>query len=288
MSVVVLSYNMRRELPRTLLSLSRSYQRTDRQLRWEVLVVDNGSSDGTTSQATLRGLEGDFRWIAEARPHPSPAAAANRAVRACRGECIVVVLDGARMVTPGAVQGAIHAMEFSAATGPGVATIPAFHLGPKHQSISIAEGYCAQVEDALLREVGWPENGYALFNACSLAGANPGGFVGSYSESCFLVMGRRTWDQVGGFDERFDLPGGGLVSLDLWKRSVERLPVRVILGEGSFHQVHGGVSTSPNAPREAWKRQYEWLRGQAYSIPRMSDVKYLGSIGEESRKWLAV
>jgi cellulose synthase/poly-beta-1,6-N-acetylglucosamine synthase-like glycosyltransferase len=44
MSVVVVAYNMAREMLRTLLSLSASYQRDIHADDYEVIVVDNGST----------------------------------------------------------------------------------------------------------------------------------------------------------------------------------------------------------------------------------------------------
>ena len=44
LSLVVVVYNMRREAPRTLFTLTSSYQRLSPDL-YEVIVVDNGSSE---------------------------------------------------------------------------------------------------------------------------------------------------------------------------------------------------------------------------------------------------
>ena len=63
-------------------------------------------------------------------------------------------------------------------------------------------------------------------------------------------------------------PGGGFVNLDLWCRALELPGIRpvVLLGEGTFHQLHGGVATNA-APRslagslEQWEAQYKAIRG---------------------------
>jgi hypothetical protein len=76
------------------------------------------------------------------------------------------------------------------------------------------------------------------------------------------------WDALGGVDERFDLPGGGLVNADTLARacSIAGSLLVVLLGEATFHQVHGGVAT--NAPLRGWPErakayhdQYERLHG---------------------------
>jgi len=43
LSVVIVAYNMERELPRTLQALAPSYQVDGERLDYEVIVVDNGS-----------------------------------------------------------------------------------------------------------------------------------------------------------------------------------------------------------------------------------------------------
>ena len=45
LSVVVVAYDMARELPRTLRSLSTPYQRDLESADYEVVVVDNGSPE---------------------------------------------------------------------------------------------------------------------------------------------------------------------------------------------------------------------------------------------------
>ena len=43
LSVILVAYDMAREIPRTLESLSRSYQERAENLEYEVLLLDNGS-----------------------------------------------------------------------------------------------------------------------------------------------------------------------------------------------------------------------------------------------------
>ena len=59
-------------------------------------------------------------------------------------------------------------------------------------------------------------------------------------------MRREMWDELGGYDEAFASPGGGLVNIDTLVRALElpgALPV-LMIGEATFHQVHGGVTTN--------------------------------------------
>jgi hypothetical protein len=163
----------------------------------------------------------------------------------------------------------------------------AWHLGPEHQSLSIPKGYDPSAEGALLAQIGWPGDGYRLFEISALAGANPGGFFGGINESCCLLLPRALWNEAGGFDERFGLPGGGLVSLDLFARllALPGTQLAVLLGEGSFHQVHGGASTGASADHAAWHAQYQALRGRPYTSPEIQPV-YFGTMPRPARSWL--
>ena len=99
-SVVVVVYNIPREAPRTLYSLSAEYQRDIAADDYEVIVVDNGSNPPFDA-AVLEGLAGNFRLIRLDPAPPSPAHAINVGLAAARGDVIGVLIDGARMVTPG-------------------------------------------------------------------------------------------------------------------------------------------------------------------------------------------
>jgi Glycosyl transferase family 2 len=68
LSVVVVVYNMPREAPRTLLSLSPRYQRYIDAADYEVIVVDNGS-DPPVAPHEVESLADNFRLI---RIDPAP------------------------------------------------------------------------------------------------------------------------------------------------------------------------------------------------------------------------
>ncbi len=99
-SVVVVVYNMPREAPRTLHSLSASYQRHIDPDDYEVIVVDNGSNPPFDTRV-IEGLSGNFRLVRIDDASPSPAPAVNRGLAEALGDVIGVMIDGARIVTPG-------------------------------------------------------------------------------------------------------------------------------------------------------------------------------------------
>ena len=65
-------------------------------------------------------------------------------------------------------------------------------------------------------------------------------------ESNALFLPRPLWDELGGYDAAFVEPGGGVVNPDTYLRACALPDVQQIriVGEGTFHQIHGGVSTS--------------------------------------------
>lgn len=138
------------------------------------------------------------------------------------------------------------------------------------------------MEDQLLDRIGWPKDGYRLYEIAALAGSSPHGWFSTGAESNVLFMKRSTYTELGGFDTAFDMPGGGLVNPDFYRRACDRSqsPLVMLLGEGSFHQIHGGVST--NVPVDEsnrlllkWGAHYQRLRGTHFQAPQKPPV-YLG------------
>ena len=165
-SIIVVAYDMARELPRTLKSLSRDYQLDCKDIDYEVLVVDNGSPT-PIDESMVKSHGNEFRLLQIENPLPSPGAAINQAVQAARGSHIGIIVDGARMLTPGAIHWAWQAFRLKPRC---VASVLGFHLGPEHQSDSSQKEYKQDSEDKLLQRIRWPEDGYRLFEIPALAG----------------------------------------------------------------------------------------------------------------------
>jgi hypothetical protein len=264
LSIVVVAYNMARELPRTLLALSAGYQRNVHPDEYEVIVVDNGS-DPPVDRGMFEKLRGSFRLLRIDSASPSPAPAVNRGLAAAEGEIIGVMIDGARIVTPGVLHFARHgAALYRRAV---VATL-GWYLGHDLQSWAMRAGYDRLTEDRLLASIAWPEDGYRLFEIGTMDESSFDGWLQPIGESNALFMRREMWHLLGGMDERFDYPGGGLANIDLYRRAGE-LPgaeLVILLGEGTFHQIHGGTATNAAVESFAamlrdWTKQYEAIRG---------------------------
>jgi cephalosporin hydroxylase len=265
-SILVCAFNMARELPRTLETLSRAGQSGTEAIDWEVVVLDNGS-DPPVDEAALQSV---LPGVTVVRPDVircSPAAAINQAMGQLTGRLVALWVDGARMASPGVVRLAMEAWRVDPTRVIGTL---AFHLGPDVQMRTVTQGYDAAAEDGLLSSVPWRQDGYALFDIAVLAGSSEPGWFGCIGESNGIFMDRSLWHALGGLDERFEAPGGGFVNLELWERAVAQSGFHpwMILGEGTFHQVHGGVATNGSADdRAAMHDEYVRLKGRSFSPP---------------------
>ena len=289
LSIIVNFHNMGREAARVLHTLSCRYQRGVAANAYEVIAIDHGSSK-PLDPAMVRSHGPNFRLVTHTlgTVPTSPAAAINAAAADSAGDAIAVCIDGARMLSPGIVRFTLAALE--AFVDPVVATL-AWHLGPKLQNHSMLEGYDQSVEDRLLESIDWRGDGYELFTVSCLAGSYSGGWFLPIAESNFLTVRRGTYDRLGGFDERFHEAGGGLVGHDFYRRACEATSDLVLLlGEGTFHQYHGGVATNVPEDRHPYQRfhaEYVRIRGEAFAAPS-TRACYLGTVPPQCLPFLAL
>jgi glycosyltransferase involved in cell wall biosynthesis len=275
LSVVVVVYDMARELPRTLRSLSPAHQRDVGVDDYEVVVIDNGSPR-PLDEAMLASFPGRLRAIRLDPASPSPARAANHGLELAEGELVGLMIDGARLASPGLL--ATARLAFRVAERP-VITTPAWHLGPVTHMRASEVGYDQAAEDELLAGSGWEIDGYRLFAVSTLSGSSGRGIFGPMGESNGLFMRRSTWSELRGLDERFALPGGGLANHDLYRRAcaLDGVELIVLLGEGTFHQFHGGASTSRRFSWDEMHTEYEAIRGRPHRPPQNRPL-YLGTV----------
>lgn len=285
-SIVVIAYDMARELPRTLRSLSPQMQNGVAPDDYEVIVVDNGSPEPLDIDIEAFGFA-HSKLIRMPPGCPSPCYAANTGIEAAAAPTIGVMIDGARIASPGIVRAALDGLKISEKA---VVGAHGFHLGPALQQVSTIDGYDQAEEDRLLRSINWEEDGYRLFDISVPSKSSGKGWLILPSETNALFMHREQWTRLGGYDEQFESPGGGLANLDIWRRACEAdgaTPI-MMLGEGTFHQVHGGVTTNAaSSPRAAFDKEYEHIRGAPYQRPDRQ-VVFIGRLHPAALRKLAV
>jgi hypothetical protein len=274
LSIIVVFFNMRREAQRTLLSLSKRYQIGVANLDYEVIAIDNGSTE-PLDEASVRSFGPEFRYHFLATKSPSPAEAVNFGVAQARGKHVMVMVDGAHVLTPRVLWCAATAMgdfaqPFIATVSLALGAAPTVVSG---RTVPAAESaaWDQAAEDRLLASVDWQRNGYELFRLARSFNDAAMGWFGCVLESSCFALSRAAFEQLGGFEQRFQSPGGGLVSLDFFRRAVARqdLMYVVLLGEATFHQFHGGAASSARPGGEhPWPRfqaEYQSIRGAPYT-----------------------
>ncbi len=276
LSVIIVVYNMERAAPRSIQALTTRYQRKINSNDYEIIVVDNGS-EKALEKTGIEALGDNIQYHYLDTPPPSPAYAINYGVSIAKGDILAIMIDGAHILTPGVLH---HGLEmFAVHANPLVLTAP-FFLGPDSQMRTISEGYNEAVEDALLAKIDWPEDGYRLFEIgvpfriVDDPQTRPKlfWFIRMFESNCLFVR-KETFLAVGGCDERFDLPGGGILLPDLYRElsRLDDVTIVQLLGEASFHQIHGGISTNTTIEkqREKWDSylaQYLEIRGEPYEV----------------------
>ncbi|UUY09344.1 glycosyltransferase [Pseudomonas sp. J452] len=287
LSIIVIAYDMPRQALNTLISLGPQYQQGVAVDDYEVILVENRSRRNMDAEA-VAALPGHFRYFLRDEPGVSPAAAINFGFSQARGRYIGLMIDGARMVTPGVVQNVL--MAFSLCEDAMVA-VPGYHLGENEQQFHLTHDYTEEKEQALLDEIDWQRNGYSLFDISCLSGANPNGIFHPFMECNCLFTSAEVFREIGQADERFDLPGGGALNLCIYRKVAMHPRTRsfMLAGEGSFHQLHGGVTTSEVEKREAILRrqndQLTELLGQPFRSPTVEPI-LLGKIPGAALRYL--
>lgn len=288
LSLVVVVYDMPEQARRTLRSLAPGYQKNVSSGEYEIIVVEN-VSPRLLGRDAAEAVSPNVRYVLHEGASRSPGPAANLGVSLARGDRVGLLIDGARLLTPGVVELALMA---SRMTDRAVLSVPGYHLGERIQQEAADGGYDEAAEAALLERIAWPEDGYRLFEVACFSGSLREGFLVPFSESNCLCLAKRLFDELGGFDPAFASAGGGFVNLDLYERIVTRPDVTLFVtpGEGTFHQFHGGVSTGGvrgeerERMMEAFVREYEAIRGRAYAVPGR-EALLLGAIPPAARRF---
>lgn len=279
-SLIVNFYNMRREAEHTLTSLARGYQRDVADIAYEVLCIDNGSSP-PLDRGWIEGFGREFRLFRPRRIISSPCAAINEAARAARGRYVGIMIDGAHMLTPGILREAVDAFKEHP---DGIFAPRQWWLAGDQRWLS-SVGYTREMEDVLFARIGWPRDGYELFRVGAPVVESPNAWFDGMGESNCLILPKSLYERIGGMDERFDEPGGGLANLDLFRRAAAAVVDKIVspIGEASFHQFHGGTTTNVSDEEKdrrvrAYENHYRDLRGEAFGAVNPERIYLRGRI----------
>jgi len=126
-TVILCTYNRCADLARALDSLAASEMPSS--IRWEVLVVDNNSTDGTREvvESFCRRHPGRFRYLFEAKPGKSFALNAGIANAS---SAILAFVDDDATVTPGWLQNLTAPLQHAEWAGSGGRVLPAQKFTP--------------------------------------------------------------------------------------------------------------------------------------------------------------
>jgi len=264
--IIVVAYNMRRELQRTLYSLTPMYQE-EVEFKYEVQVLDHGSTE-PVGREYVEKFGDNFKYKYVDTDLKSPCIAINSAIAKCESEYIMCCIDGARILSPKVLKRAMQAVLVDAHS---FVYTTAYHLGYKVQKESILEGYTTEVEDKLLEESKWREDGYKLFDIATIAPSSMNGWMSPISETNCFTIKKDDYISLGGYNERFLTDGGGYSNMELFERftaSNITTPI-VLVGEATFHQIHGGAITNETKNRDekiqGFKDEYFSITGKNFS-----------------------
>ena len=293
-SIVVVFYDMPWQAANTLYSLSSHYQKSIDAGDYEILAIENNSKRNLGKDAAL-AIDSNIKYLLRDEPSPSPVAAINEGIDLAQGEFLGLMIDGARMLSPGVLHLAEQATR--AMDNP-LVMIPGYHLGGEK---SFEQGYSEANDQQLLEQLNWKYDGYELFSRASMSPGNENGYMNPFMESSLLFAARQAFINIGCANKDFNLAGGGSINLHMMRQlGIEQnLNPVVLVGEGSFHQHHGGVTTSDSANKRElieqfqqqldsyWNGQFEGLRKepvmlgalpfQAYEYMHFSASKALTS-----------
>ena len=265
LSVLLVVHNMRREASRTIFSALPPYQKGISLEDYEVLILENGSSEPLEADF-VESLPKNVRYLPVPEPSPSPGHALNWGARQARSPRLLFLIDGARILSDRLVERGLH--HLSRAPEAFVYTL-GWHLGPSNQTRSIKTGYSPGVEDTLLKKADWQSEPDRLFDISTLAGSCAHGPFRPIAESNAFFVGRELFERMGGYDERFQMPGGSLCNLELFERYATRENAVniLLLSEATFHQVHGGAATSNRYSWDQVCAEYQEIFGRSYRRP---------------------
>jgi hypothetical protein len=246
LSIVLIVYNMPRQAMNTLYSLSAHYQKNISIDDYEIIVVENRSAHNL-DEADIKKILPNSRYFLRDEDGVSPVHAINFGFQQCRAPMIGLMIDGARMITPRVLEYVLMAQRID---DNALIAVPGYNLGPVEHQLAAEHNYNETIEQEQLQRIQWQQHGYRLFDIGSLGGANPTGVINPLLESNCVFASKTCFELIGWADTEFTYPGGGSLNLHIF-RSLGMLAEThhyfILPGEGSFHQLHGGVTTQDSS-----------------------------------------
>lgn len=289
LTVIVICYEMHEQVYNTLQSLLPPYQTGVEALDVEILLIDNGSERPLARQTVTLSPQIRYTHIPPREARRSPGAALNAAAQWATAPLLCLMIDGARMLSPGVLSWGLRVCELA----PGcIVEVRGWHLSPKRISRTTTAEEMWKREQQVLNEIRWLEDGYRLFDVAVASAQTRMGFAGPTAESNCIFLSRKLFEQIGGFDARYAAPGGGLMNIHFFASAAARAAaVFTLLGEGTFHQAHGGAATGTPTPEMAelladWRKESAALDGPPLSKapPR---TMLAGHLPSQCVRWLA-
>jgi len=265
LTILIVIYNMQREAPRTIFSALPPYQKGVSIDNYEILILENGSSKPLDVDY-INNLPENVRYLPVPNPTSSPVNALNWGAQQAKSSNLLFCIDGARILSDGLILRGLNQLERNPEAY--VYTL-GWHLGPDVQMRSVINGYTRDVEDALLTNANWRLEPDRLFEISVLAGSSANAPFIPISESNAFFTSLSLFERIGGYDDRFQMPGGSLCNLEIFERYVTRdnaLNI-LLLSEGTFHQVHGGAATSKAYTWEEHHAEYQRIFSRSYKKP---------------------
>ena len=210
---------------------------------------------------------------AHARRRPSPSTGASPTAR---GETVALMIDGAHVLTPGVLH---YGMPGCRAYEPASWPPSSGTSGPASRATRCSRATTRRSRTGSSTQIQWPDDGYRLFEIGHFIGDRDW-FDGIVGEQLPLRAPQAARAGRAASTTASRWPGGGYANLDLFERlgpTPGRHAWRRILGEGSFHQFHGGTTTNVAdvddrrhrvAPTASTSRE---LRGRPFLGPEQAD-----------------
>ena len=288
LSIIVIIYKMPYQAYNTLISLTQSQKNVSPD-DYEIVAIEN-KSDAMLDERAVLAISPNIKYFLREEAGKSPAPAINFGLGKASGAAIGLLIDGARMVTPRVIEYSLMALT---ASPNALVCVPGYYIGPYEHKDPASTNFSAEEERHLLEVIQWKKNPYRLFDQCQISSANTRGVFQPFLESNCFFTSKHNMHLIGGADERFNLPGGGSINMYMLK-AIGTLPscshIFILQGEGTFHQQHGGVSTSKQEDREkiieAFSQQLREISNKKHFRSFYREPVLFGSSTSHSMKFL--